>query len=59
MGRISGLSLAGQSKIAEVNTFVALTTEMKVIGVQSAGIDSFGYLTYITQFTLRSFNMNF
>lgn len=59
MGRISGLSLAGQSKMAEVNIVVVLTTEMKVIGVQSAGINSLGYLTYITQLTLRRFNMNF
>lgn len=53
MGRIiAGLSLAGQSEMADVNVVLALTIEMKVIGVQSAGMDSVGYLTYITQLTL-------
>lgn len=52
MGRIiSGLSLAEQSKMADVKLVLALTKEMKVRGVQSAGMDSFGYLTN-TQLTL-------
>lgn len=49
---ISGLSLAGQSKIADVKVVLASTTEMKGRDVESASVDSFEYLTNITQLTL-------
>lgn len=49
MGRIiSGLSLPGQSKMADEKVVLTLITETKVIGVQNADMDSFGYLTYPT-----------
>lgn len=38
--------------MADVKVVLALITEIKVIVVQNADMDSFGYLTYITQLSL-------